>query len=115
MIVDTLENIEKYVALNPLFAQAVEFLKSHDLQAMEAGKTEVKGKELVVNIVRTKPKKKEEARLEATGSLSIFSCLCRELKSSGILLWPVVFRQTLRLMPKTISYFSTERPKPTFP
>lgn len=44
MIVDTLENIEKYVALNPLFAQAVEFLKSHDLQAMEAGKTEVKGK-----------------------------------------------------------------------
>ncbi|GAE16669.1 hypothetical protein IX307_001139 [Bacteroides pyogenes] len=65
MIVDTLENIEKYVVLNPLFAQAVEFLKSHDLQAMEAGKTEVKGKELVVNIVRTKPKKKEEARLEA--------------------------------------------------
>ena len=31
MVIDKLENIEKYVSLNPLFAQAVEFLKSHDL------------------------------------------------------------------------------------
>ena len=35
MVVDTLENLEKYASLNPLFAQAIEFLKSHDLQAME--------------------------------------------------------------------------------
>ena len=34
MVVDTLENLEKYASLNPLFAQAIEFLKSHDLQAM---------------------------------------------------------------------------------
>lgn len=27
MIVDTLENLEKYAGLNPLFAQAVEFFK----------------------------------------------------------------------------------------
>ena len=33
MVVDTLENLEKYASLNPLFAQAIEFLKSHDLQA----------------------------------------------------------------------------------
>ena len=38
MVVDTLENLEKYASLNPLFAQAIEFLKSHDLQAMEVGK-----------------------------------------------------------------------------
>ena len=35
MVVDTLENLEKYASLNPLFAQAIEFLKSHDLQALE--------------------------------------------------------------------------------
>ena len=35
MVVDTLENLEKYASLNPLFAQAIDFLKSHDLQAME--------------------------------------------------------------------------------
>ena len=40
MVVDTLENLEKYASLNPLFAQAIEFLKSHDLHAMEVGKTE---------------------------------------------------------------------------
>ena len=42
MVVDTLENLEKYASLNPLFAQAIELLKSHDLQAMEIGKTELK-------------------------------------------------------------------------
>ena len=30
MVVDTLENLEKYASLNPLFAQAIDFLKSHD-------------------------------------------------------------------------------------
>ena len=35
MIIDTLDNLGKYVALNPLFADVVEFLKSHDLQTME--------------------------------------------------------------------------------
>ena len=35
MVVDRLENIEKYASLNPLFAQAIEFLKSHDLNAFE--------------------------------------------------------------------------------
>ena len=64
MVVDTLENLEKYASLNPLFAQAIEFLKSHDLQAMEIGKTELKGKDLLVNIAHTKPKSKEAAKLE---------------------------------------------------
>lgn len=58
MVVDTLENLEKYASLNPLFAQAIDFLKSHDLQAMEIGKTELKGKDLFVNIAQTKPKTK---------------------------------------------------------
>ena len=39
MIIDTLDNLGKYIALNPLFADVVEFLKSHDLQTMEAGET----------------------------------------------------------------------------
>ena len=42
MVVDRLENLEKYASLNPLFAQAIEFLQSHDLNAMEVGKTELK-------------------------------------------------------------------------
>lgn len=64
VVVDRLENIEKYASLNPLFAQAIEFLKSHDLNALEVGKTELKGRELLVNVAQTKPKTKEDAKLE---------------------------------------------------
>ena len=64
MVIDKLENIEKYVSLNPLFAQAVKFLKSRDLNTLELGKTELKGKDLLVNVTETKPKTKEQARLE---------------------------------------------------
>lgn len=64
MIIDRLENIEKYVSLNPLFAQAFDFLKSHDLNALEIGKIELKGKDLMVNVAQTKSKTKQEAKLE---------------------------------------------------
>ncbi len=64
MVVDRLENIEKYASLNPLFAEAVAFLKSHDLETLEAGKTELKGKDLLVNVTTARAKTKEEARLE---------------------------------------------------
>lgn len=64
MVVDKLENLEKYVSLNPLFAQAVEFLKSTDLDAYEIGKITLKEGELMVNFSQTRPKTKEEAKLE---------------------------------------------------
>ncbi len=64
MVIDTLENLEKYASLNPLFAQAADFLKSNDLQNMELGKTELKGKDLFVSVAQTKPKAKEDAKLE---------------------------------------------------
>ncbi len=72
MVVDRLENIEKYASLNPLFAQAIEFLKSHDLNALEMGKTELKGKDLLVNVAQTKPKTKEDAKLETIKTLLTF-------------------------------------------
>ena len=37
MIIDKLENLGKYVSLNPLFADVVDFLKDHDLNSMEVG------------------------------------------------------------------------------
>lgn len=63
MVIDRLENIEKYASLNPLFAQAIDFLKSHDLNALEIGKTEL-SMNLLVNVAQTKPKAKEDAKLE---------------------------------------------------
>lgn len=64
MVIDRLENIEKYTSLHPLFGQVADFLKSHDLQSLETGKTELKGKELLVNVTQIKPKEKESAKLE---------------------------------------------------
>ena len=64
MILDTLDNLEKYASLNPLFAQAIEYLKNTDLNALEIGKVKLQGDDLVVNIAQTSPKNKEAAKLE---------------------------------------------------
>ena len=64
MIIDRLENIEKYASLNPLFAQAIQFLKGNDLNTLPLGKTELMGKDLLVNVNETKPKSKADAKLE---------------------------------------------------
>ena len=44
MVVDTLDMLGNYVALNPLFSDVVEFLKTHDLDTMPKNKYEIKGK-----------------------------------------------------------------------
>lgn len=64
MVVDTLENLEKYESLNPLFSIVVNFLKSTDIHSLEPGKIVLKEKELIVNISQITPKSKEEVKLE---------------------------------------------------
>ena len=64
MIIDTLDNLEKYAALNPLFPKVVEFLKANDLNKMADGKYEIEGKDLFVNITTTKGKTPDEAFIE---------------------------------------------------
>jgi YhcH/YjgK/YiaL family protein len=64
MIVDTIENLGKYVALNPLFADVVEFLKNHDLQSMEPGKYPIKDKDLFMNLQVAQQRTKDTAFLE---------------------------------------------------
>lgn len=64
MVIDTLENLDKYVSLNPLFKDVVDFIKSNDLNALEAGKHIIKGADLFVNIQTAKGKTKAAAVLE---------------------------------------------------
>ena len=64
MIVDTLDNLKNYVALNPLFADVVKFIEENDLLALEVGKHEIKGKDLFVNIINQKGKMPDEAVME---------------------------------------------------
>ena len=64
MVIDTLDNFGKYVALNPLFADVEKFIKENNLAAMETGKYPIKDSELFVNITTAKSKEPEEAVLE---------------------------------------------------
>ncbi len=64
MIIDKLENLKKYESVNPLFAKVVEFLQENDLNALEAGKHEIVGKDLFVNIQVAKGKTPDEAVIE---------------------------------------------------
>ena len=64
MIIDTIENLGNYVAMNPLFADVVEFLKANDLNKMEPGKYPIKDKDLFLNLTVAKGRGKEAATLE---------------------------------------------------
>ena len=64
MIIDTLDNLNKYVGVNPLFADVVEFLKNNDLNSIEEGKHFIKLKDLFVNITTAKGRSREAATLE---------------------------------------------------
>ena len=65
MIIDTLENLGKYVGLNPLFADVMEFLEQNDLSTMDEGKHPIKGADLFVNIQMAKGRSREAAVLES--------------------------------------------------
>ena len=65
MIIDTLANLGKYVALNPLFQDVVDFINNNDLASMPTGKVLIKGNELYANFTVAKGKTKAEAKLES--------------------------------------------------
>ena len=46
MIIDTLDNADKYISLHPRFAKAFEFIKSQNLETIEPGKFEIDGRDL---------------------------------------------------------------------
>ena len=64
MIIDTIENLNKYVGLNPLFADVIEFLKANDIRTMELGKYSIRDKDLFLNLTVAKGRGSENAVLE---------------------------------------------------
>lgn len=64
MIIDTIDKLGNYVALNPLFADVVTFLNAHDLQTLEPGKYPIKDKDLFLNLQVAKQRTKDTAVLE---------------------------------------------------
>lgn len=64
MIVDTIDNFGKYVAVNPLFKEVAEFLKQNDLSTLEPGKHIIDGDRLFVNVATAKGREPDEAVIE---------------------------------------------------
>ena len=64
MIIDSLKNSTRYESLNPYFKQAFDYLKTLDFDNLQAGKLELNGEMLFVNIVDTNLKTKDAAKME---------------------------------------------------
>jgi len=64
MILDSLKNFELYLPIHPQFKRAFEFLIHSDLQTLPLGKTELDGKNLIVNVVEIAGKTTDEVKME---------------------------------------------------
>lgn len=64
MVIDTIDNLEKYVTLNPLFKDVIDFIAANDLNKLDDGKHLIKGSDLFVNTQTAKGKTREGALLE---------------------------------------------------
>ena len=65
MIIDTLDNADKYTGLHPRFAKAFEFIKSQNLETIEPGKFPIDGTEVHASVTLKDGVKAEEAKFEA--------------------------------------------------
>lgn len=64
MIIDTLDRLALYAGVTPLFNDVVEFIRNNNLNELAAGKHEIRGGDLYVNITAAKGKTCGEAVLE---------------------------------------------------
>lgn len=65
MILDTLDQAERYKSLHPLFARAFDFLRSTDLLALALGKHAVEGEDLFAIVEHCAGRTRAQARLES--------------------------------------------------
>lgn len=65
MIIDTLNNLNRYVSLNPLIEKVVRYLEDNDLRKLEDGSHKIDGDDLYVNVMHIAGKTPEEAVIES--------------------------------------------------
>ena len=65
MIIDSLDNVDRYVSLHPLFAKAFAFIKEQNLQSIEVGKFPIDGDNVHASVSLKDGIQKEDAKFEA--------------------------------------------------
>ncbi|MDE6452072.1 MAG: YhcH/YjgK/YiaL family protein [Odoribacter sp.] len=64
MIIGSLNDTERLEGMNPHFRKVFEFLKSHDLQSLPVGKTEIDGDNVWLSVSEVQGKEESVAKLE---------------------------------------------------
>jgi YhcH/YjgK/YiaL family protein len=64
MILDTLENADRYVPLHPAFASAFEWLRAQMSGGLPAGRTEISGDRLYASVIREDGRGQSASKLE---------------------------------------------------
>ncbi|MDD2932692.1 MAG: YhcH/YjgK/YiaL family protein [Methylotenera sp.] len=64
MILDTIANAERYLALHPLFAQVFTYMRNTDLQALACGRHTIIGDDVFAIVERVSGRTRESAQLE---------------------------------------------------
>lgn len=64
MIIDKIENLKQYYALNPRFEEVGKFIENIDLAKLENGRHVIDGDRLFVNVEDDKGKTRDEAVIE---------------------------------------------------
>ena len=65
MIHSTLDESTRYESLHPRFKEAFDYIKSHDLRAMEPQRLELRGEELFINRIDAPSNPQDEQPIEA--------------------------------------------------
>lgn len=65
MILDKIENLSLYAGVNPWISTVVDFINTHDINTIPAGKLPIHGDELFANFCVAKGKTADEAVIES--------------------------------------------------
>lgn len=65
MILDSIQNAERYYALHPHFKRVFDYLRSTDVKALEEGRHDIDGDNLFVNVSSLELRPLDAAHLEA--------------------------------------------------
>lgn len=83
MILDVLENADRYVALNKGFAKAIEFLKRPDLKDLPVERYEIDGDRVYAMVSKGPGRKKEDALLETHEKYIDIQCVLAGTDTMG--------------------------------
>ena len=69
MIIDTLANASKYTSLNPLFAQAFDYIKKQDLANLPVGVSDIsEGLKMIVSVGKSDSVAQRDMRATSAGA-----------------------------------------------